>query len=260
MFYIDFSNFSDKVLKKLSIAVLPDSFYFAALDEHNHIVHHEYLSDIRYSQKQTQQQIQTSLSPFLSVNDICVTCMNDFTFQSEIRDDDILKILPSTQHKVNMLERLPVSEVYNYFQLSPSQEDVLNSLGKKDSYKIRDLVSVLSSYHSGETDSVIHIHLENQRAFIYGQSNGKVVFYKSLLYQQKEDVLYYALSARSFINDTSYKTFCSGTIAPDSPMFQLLLKFTENAVIVKDNDSYVDKSGYTSEQFHYYFIHFAATL
>lgn len=260
MSYLDFSNIAAKNLKKLSVAVLPDSFSYAVFDDRDHIVYHQYFSGIRYNHENTRDKILSSMSSFSGIQDVSVTCMNDFSFQTDVRDDDILRLLPSTQHKESRLEWIPGSDVYNYFHLNPSQESLIQLLGHGDSMIIRDFVTVLALYYASIPGNILHVHIENQRVFIFAQSEGKVSFYKSFTYAQKEDVLYYALSGVTFFKGAPYFTRISGTLAKDSPLFALLLSFTEKAILVKDQDRFADKEDYHDDQFHYYFVHFATIV
>lgn len=260
MFHLDFKINAQVVPQKLSAIFLPDSFFYALLDDKNQIVHHQYFSHIKYSQEASIERIMDSLSDFLGINQIYITVMNDYSFQSTVQDDNILKILPSTQHKVNMLEVIPGQDIFNYFQLNPAQENLLNLITVNKSPKIRDFVSILSSYHTAHSGAVLHIHLENNRVFIYAQSNLKLVFYKVFEYGEKEDILYFALTAQSLFKEEVYHTFASGSIDAHSPVFNLLEKYTQNLKLVQDNIYTVAKEGYKKTQFHHYFVHISSVL
>ncbi len=257
MTYLDFSNIKDEKIKKLSVIFMPDSFFYAIMDDNKNIVHHESFNDIKYSDENISNTILKSINKWKDISSLYALSMNDYSFQCETRDDNMLDILPSTQHKVNFLELIPGQNIYNYFHLSPAQDNLYKSLSSGKSVKIRDLVSLLGMYHGGNTGDILHLHIENSRVYIYAQSNGKLLLYRGFEYNQKEDILYFATAAKRLFQNDAYKTNISGGVVKDSPLSQFLEQYLKDYNFVNET-ILVSKDGYNTTQSHHYFGHLAA--
>ncbi len=260
MVHLDFSNYSNKILKKLSVIFMPDSFFYAVIDDCQQIVHHQTFEKIHYSDDISIQNILTALHPFNFVDNISVLSMNDYSIQSPVRDDKILDILPSTQHKINFIEVIPGQNLYNYFQLNPAQDKIFETLIHNKDYKLNDMVSLLSLYHTVHNGNILHIHIAQQRVYIYCQSNGQLLFYRGFQFEQKEDVLYFALAGKNLFLTDEYTTYISGNIIENSPIYTLLNQYTQNLRSVGDEKIEVSKQDYNKKDSHHYFMHLGSFI
>jgi len=255
----DFDYSSNDNSKKLSVVLMADSFFYSIFDNKNVMICHQSYTDVNYSDTHKTDEILKDLRLRRNFEYISIIIMLGDHHQIDINDEKIIKLFPGLELKNVKVEKIPGQALYNYFGLSPHQENLLQHLWPNQVYTIKSLPSLLSAYYLGTFSPSLHLHIEDGTLFVYAQKNGQLYLYNSFFTKSKWDILYFTLAAcqATDINPAEDKVILSGWIEKDSLLFKELRGYIAELHILSD-DEYQWSSQLPGEyKPHFYFIHHA---
>lgn len=247
----------------LSVVIMADSFFYGIFDVNNNtLVCHKSFIDLRYSHLQSMDEILYDENLKKKFSRIIVVAHTDCTFHSQEQDDSLLTLLPGLELKSKKVEKLPGNEIYNYFGITPHQEELLDGLFGSRNYILKSESALLSSYYLGNFDEFIHIHIESSSIIVYVQRDGKMVFYNTFITKGINDILYFVLAACKFadLKPESVQVKVSGWIEKDSILYKNLCSYLGNIEIIEDSQFKLSQNITTDIRPHYYFLHFINVL
>ncbi len=247
---------------RLSVVLMADSFFYAIFDTDNKLISHKSFKSIKYSSTFDIDMIVNDENLRYSFSGIKVVAHTSLTYHLQQKDDNLLPLLPGFELKSKKVEKLPGNEIFNYFGISPHQEELLDTLFGANGYILKSESALLSDYYIGNFDEFIHVHLESSSIVLFVQKEGKMVFFNTYFIQGMDDVLYFILAACAFSNmkPESTKVNVSGWIESDSALFKRLCSYLGNIKILEDSQFTLSQFVSGEIKSHYYFLHYLNIL
>lgn len=252
----DFSSSGNIQKHHLSVTITIDYFSYAIFDKDGVLIKHCSYPNISFNSDTTLQLLKDDADLNAVYEKISVVALTCNTHQLSFKNEQIAGIIPNLEFKNIKVEKLPGSNVYNYYGLTTAQEMLLNNLFKQDNYQLYNFLFALSTYFIGIVRPLLHIHLEEKLATIYIQKNGTLQFFNSYSYKTANDTLYFIIAACKLtgidiIND---KKTISGWIEKDSEIYRNLSRYLGNLDILEDPSFILNNQ--TSYKPHYYFANY----
>lgn len=253
----DFSSTDNSV--KLSVVLMADSFFYGIFDDQNRMICHQSYIGLVYSDSQTIDLINSDARLSRNFAKISIIVMSGDNHQIDFQDDQLVQLFPSLELKNIKVEKVIGQSLYNYFGLSPHQENILKNLWPTSDYKYKSIPNLLSAYHLGTSTPLLHIHIEEGIIYTYAQSDGKMLLYNSFVTKSKSDILYFALATcqAANIDPAIDPVVVSGWIEKDSILYKELNGYIADLRILLDESHQLHSHLSDINKAHYYFIHHA---
>lgn len=236
---------------------MADSFFYSIFDDQDVLICHQSYIDIRFSDGTSISTIKNDVRLSRDFTKISVVVMSGDAHQINVLDETLVNYFPSLELKNIKVEKVPGQDLYNYFGISPHQENLLRDLWHNHPLIIRSFPALLAAYFIGPNVPFLHIHLEEGVIFLYVQKEGKMFLYNSFCTKSKTDILYFALATcqSTGLNPMTDKVTISGWIEKDSALFQQLQGYIANIDILTDAQHHLHTSVNESLKPHFYFVH-----
>lgn len=258
MYQRDF-DFSEEISSyKLSVVLIADSFFYGIIDQNGTLVCHQSYTQLLYSNASSIQDILADQRLKRSFAHIVVAVLSGEMYTVDQLEPELAQTLPGLQLKKTYSEKIPGQNLYNLFGITTHQARLLDQIFGSKKVKTVSCPSLLAMYYLGQPNAMMHLHIEENRTYIYTQNATKLLIYNSFETNNLQDILYFSLAVAqdSNLDVSSDQVSLSGWIESDSPLFKNLQSYFGKFDIIKETTFDLHPTVTSGTKPHYYFIHF----